>query len=373
MSTHRTQPRRSPRPLTDLACHEVFAPDHVSPRTTIFVRSAQPKPSPVFDTYWRFAAERQAIFHRRTAGASFPWTDDPILTVHKFTNAYRAADRVSQYLIRHVIYSGTFDWRSTVIRILLFKIFNKISTWELIESQAGIITAANFNVARLDRILSRALEGGASIYSGAYIMPSGSAAVRRSRKHEMHLNLLATIADGELHSHLLKARSMETAYRALLALPTFGPFLALQFLIDLNYSEFLGFSEMDFVVPGPGARDGIRKCFVDLGDYSETDTIRWVTERQTEEFRSRNLDFKSLWGRPLQLIDCQNLFCEADKYARVAHPEVKGFSGRTRIKQRFSPQSRPLVPWFPPKWGLNEQIEKDLQIPPGPSRENVRL
>ena len=38
-------------------------------------------------------------------------------------------------------------------------------------------------------------------------------------------------------------------------------FLAYQYLIDLNYAAGLGFSEMDFVVPGPGARDGIRKCF----------------------------------------------------------------------------------------------------------------
>ena len=31
-----------------------------------------------------------------------------------------------------------------------------------------------------------------------------------------------------------------------------------------------------------------------------------------------------LRGRRLQLIDCQNLFCEVDKYAVVAHPGVRG-------------------------------------------------
>ena len=48
------------------------------------------------------------------------------------------------------------------------------------------------------------------------------------------------------------------------------------------------------------------------------------------------LEFRSLWGRRLQLIDCQNLFCEVDKYARVRHPEVVGVSGRTRIKQKYA-------------------------------------
>jgi len=60
-----------------------------------------------------------------------------------------------------------------------------------------------------------------------------------------------------------------------------------------------------------------------------------------------------LRGRPLQLIDCQNLFCEVDKYARVAHPQITGRSGRTRIKQLFAPVVDPVPAWFPPKWGLN--------------------
>ena len=41
---------------------------------------------------------------RRLAGSPPPWTDDPVICTHRFTNAYRAADRVSQYLIRYVLY-----------------------------------------------------------------------------------------------------------------------------------------------------------------------------------------------------------------------------------------------------------------------------
>src|SRR5262249_48644880 len=56
----------------------------------------------------------------------------------------------------------------------------------------------------------------------------------------------------------------------------------------------------------------------------------------------------------LQLIDCQNLFCEVDKYARVRHPDVGGASGRTRIKQRFRAHPDPIEYWYPPKWGIND-------------------
>src|SRR2546425_4925405 len=80
-------------------------------------------PTEVYDAYWRFAAERQVIFFRRLLGASHPWTDDPVLGTYKFTNAYRASDRVSQYLIRRVIYRPDLPstTREVCFRILLFK------------------------------------------------------------------------------------------------------------------------------------------------------------------------------------------------------------------------------------------------------------
>jgi len=322
----------------------------------LIVQRRSPVTSIVFDTYWRFAVERQEIFFRRVRGEREPWTNDPVLREHKFTNVYRAADRVSQYLIRNVAYRGDLSLRDTVFRILLFKLFNKIETWELIEEFLGEVIEPQFSVDRVDRVLTRALEGGASIYSAAYIMPSGPASVRRPRKHRMHLELLAALLREGFPERLAAARHMTAAYELLRSVPSIGPFLAYQFVTDLNYSGQFQFSEMEFVVPGPGARDGIRKCFMSLGDYSESEVIRWVSDRQEQEFAARGLKFKSLWGRPLQLIDCQNLFCEVDKYARVVHPEVSGRSGRTRIKQRFVAKGQPIEPWFPPKWQLNERI-----------------
>ena len=71
--------------------------------------------TPVFDTYWQFAAKRQEVFFRRVKGGKPPWTNDPIIAGYRFTNAYRAADRVSQYLIRHVIYEGLAAGRGSLL------------------------------------------------------------------------------------------------------------------------------------------------------------------------------------------------------------------------------------------------------------------
>ena len=154
---------------------------------------------------------------------------------------------------------------------------------------------------------------------------------------------------------------MGRAFELLRSYPTIGDFLAYQYVTDLNYGTLTHFSEMEFVMPGPGARDGIRKCFTDLGGLTEGEVIRVIAERQASEFVRLGLSFETLWGRPLQLIDCQNLFCEVDKYARVKHPEVTGRTGRTRIKQRYKECKKDLTYWYPPKWGINETAAKERQ------------
>ncbi|MGC2459382.1 MAG: nucleotide kinase domain-containing protein, partial [Steroidobacteraceae bacterium] len=156
---------------------------------TIFCRRVSPRPSIVFDTFWRFAAERQDVFYRRLWGASPPWTSDSILQTYKFTNAYRASDRVSQHLIRHIIYEGEQTPREIFFRTVLFKLFNKIDTWELLENKLGWPRAAEYNVERYDKALADALEEGVRIYSAAYIMPS-ALGFGGQRKHINHLRLL---------------------------------------------------------------------------------------------------------------------------------------------------------------------------------------
>ena len=319
---------------------------------------APAKVSEVYESYWRFAAERQAVFFRRARGEKPPWTDNPVLAIYKFTNAYRASDRVSQYLIRHVIYRDDLPKspREVFFRILLFKLFNKIETWELLERALGPITFEDYRFAAFDAVLSRAMKAGRRIYSAAYIMPPGSRAFGRSAKHQNNLLLLERMMADRLAEQLAQIRTMQEGFEKLRAYPTVGDFLAYQFITDINYSELTNFSEMDFVVPGPGARDGLRKCFVDPGGLNEPELIRLMADLQEQEFERLGLKFQSLWGRPLQLIDCQNLFCEVDKYARVAHPQVAGKTGRVRIKQKFDPIPDPIDLFYPPKWKLNDKI-----------------
>jgi hypothetical protein len=158
------------------------------------------------------------------------------------------------------------------------------------------------------------------------------------------------------------AKNMQQVFDILIGFPGLGDFLAYQLLIDINYSPILNFSESDFVVAGPGAKGGISKCFCDTGGLSNMEIIKVMMDRQEAEFERLGLSFKSLWGRRLQLIDCQNLFCEVDKYARIKHPEIKGKSERKKIKQIYKANSERIGFWFPPKWGLNSAIARGENI-----------
>jgi hypothetical protein len=88
-----------------------------------------------------------------------------------------------------------------------------------------------------------------------------------------------------------------------------------------------------------------------------------VFDHQDELMDRYEVKFQSLWGRPLQPIDCQNLFCETDKYARIAHPDFKGISGRTKIKQKYLPRADTYqlpIPVYPEHWGLRQALDKEF-------------
>jgi hypothetical protein len=324
----------------------------------IHISLSPAKPTEVYESYWRFAALRQQSFFNRLNGKEKPWSEDEILNEYKFTNAYRAADRVSQYLIKDVIYNPAYPDSPLEIlfRILLFKLFNKIETWELLTNEFGILTYETYDFERYNHVLMNAMAVGERIYSAAYIIPSVGSFFGYKKKHTNHLKLIEYMIAKKTHERLMSACTLQQAFEIIKSFPGFGDFLAYQMAVDINYSTIMDFSESSFVVPGPGAIGGISKCFADTGGLTNVEIIKFMTDRQELEFERFGLNFQTLWGRRLQLIDCQNLFCEVDKYARVKHPEIKGSSDRTRIKQKLKTKPTSIDYWFPPKWGINEAI-----------------
>jgi hypothetical protein len=190
------------------------------------------------------------------------------------------------------------------------------------------------------------------IYSPAYIVPNPP--YGEPDKHRNHLRMLAAMLDDGIVDRLVAAGGLRDLFEVLRRVPSLGPFLSFQYAVDINYSTVTAGGESGFVVAGPGAVDGLRKCFAALPRGTEADALLWVADTQEEHFARLGLAFEPVFGRPLQPIDCQNLFCETGKYARVSHPQFAGRSGRTRIKQVFDGRGRDSLPplFCPPKWLL---------------------
>lgn len=309
----------------------------------------------VFDLYWYFACERQNIFWKKINGDPAPWTRDKILQEYKFCNSYRVNDRVSQYLLKNVIYNGNnYNYEDMLFRIILFKLFNKESTWELLSKNFGDILLKNFNTKKYSIVLENAISNGTKIYNDAYISCANKA-FGYDRKHDNHLALLDKMFNiDKMQDKIIKCNTMQDAFNIIKGYPLIGNFMAYQLVTDINYSAFVNWKENEFTVAGPGSLRGIKKCFIDKGTMTNEDIIKYMYMHQDEEFKRLNLNFKRIGNRPLQLIDCQNIFCELDKYCRQALPDLK--SNRTKIKKHYVPKKDKIEYIYPPKWEISRTI-----------------
>ena len=96
----------------------------------------------------------------------------------------------------------------------------------------------------------------------------------------------------------------------------------------------------------------MEKCFgVRPNLSSAAQIINDCVHDQEGFFQHFGLNPVRLGGkRRLHAIDCQNLFCETDKYARVAHPQFN--LARSAIMQTLKPTGPLPQPFFAPKWGI---------------------
>ena len=304
-----------------------------------------------FSYYFYFIQERMNIFWRKYNCVDL-LTEDPILRTFKFTNVYRACDRVSQYLIKDVIYRDLdrYTPEDVILRILVFKVFNKIETWKYLNEKEAL-TIKTYNVQQLTETLTRRQQT-APIFSNAYMMAGSHANYKGiPTKHQVWLQM---IYDRFVKNHgilkILNAKSMAEVYNQLRDCPLRGDFLAYQYTVDFNYSPYLNFDEDSFVKAGVGAVSGIKKCFMSYGNTYE-DAIRYTHDHFYElQERYGFTEFQSLPGRDPKLIDLQNCFCETDKYLRAKMPELK--IGNVRIKQHYKPSSGRINFFFPDKWNI---------------------
>lgn len=308
----------------------------------------------IYDLYFKFACERQKIFFKKFEGYSKTYTKDPILKEYKFCNAYRASDRVSQYLISSVIYTEQkYNYADIIFRIIFFKIFNKVQTWQYLTERLGQVSLSNFNFKDYSMLLDEYIKKGNKLYNSAYISCANKT-YGYNLKYQNHLALIQDMIKDNLAEKIVSAKKYSEVFETLKSYPLIGNFMSYQLMTDINYSDIINFDENDFTIAGPGAIRGINKCFEDKSSMPYDYFIMYMVQNQESEFKRLGLKFRTLYGRKLHAIDCQNIFCELDKYCRVAYPGLK--SNRKKIKTKYSPTTNKINYFYPPKWHINQKI-----------------
>jgi hypothetical protein len=201
------------------------------------------------------------VFERRVAGGPPPRTEDTILRRFKFCCVYRAADRVSQYMIRNVGYHGEpCRPEDRLFQIVAFRTFSRPETWETVRRSIGRypalddLASGQFTAA-LER--ARAVNGG--LYTAAFILCANNA-YSQPAKHLNHVELWRHMfIEDRLSAKLLETGTLREVYDLLRGYPLMGDFMSYQTAIDVGYSDLARFEEDEFVIAGPGALRGIRK------------------------------------------------------------------------------------------------------------------
>jgi hypothetical protein len=315
----------------------------------------------LYKHFWSFARARQHLFYTGK-------TLDPILQTYRFTNCYRVLDRVSQYLIKRVIAQQQVSQRDLLFRILLFKTFNKVSTWEWIDQHVEDEIRHYDGWVEDYEVILREHQGGMKLFAPAYRYASGYSSYGYFDKYRNYLRMIEDVV--QHHEQLLTSSTYEELFLQLWRQPMIGPFFAMQFATDINYSELVDFDENDFVYPGPGCRRGVAKVwgcsFRDdesiMGRLSQTVDEQYKFNFPCLLWEQTDADDGSTRERQraLSLMDVQNLYCEFDKYLRLDKPELNsvGRGNRkplSRPKQKYTPSPLGRMRWpedytLPKKW-----------------------
>ena len=182
--------------------------------------------SPVIDTFFKWMAERDRIRRKRLVGDPPPWTQDQILRDHEFWNVFRIYDDRTQYVLRNVINTGSQDHQEVCFRVILFKLFNRISTWELLNKELGPLSFASFDLKAYQDVLAEAHNKSLPLYGAAHQNPPPRFGETLSFKNS--LLLLQLMMDEDLPGQLLHRKHLRDAFEIIHLYPSMGNFLGFQ-------------------------------------------------------------------------------------------------------------------------------------------------
>ena len=323
-----------------------------------------------YEDFWRISAERMQVFWKRYAGLPEPWTEENILRKFRICVPYRVLNRTTQYVVSEVV-GKALDEQDAAFRVLLFQRFNKLHTWERLRQRFGEPRLASYIPSQYALEMDQWTE---PIFTGGYRLDGKIGRYNEFfgglPKHYKYLFMLDYWLNKEdLLGAIGRLRTDANGLlEELCSRPTIGPYIGVQTLTALNYTNAVDYSENEPLVITEGCLRGMRHCFDMPPKRAEQAAAKRIlldmAETQVEDgatYARETYGFPYIRDRRLTVADFQTMFCEFDKWMKL---RLLGLGLRERIVKdgrrggsvrgrHFDGERLPLPEAvFPEKWGL---------------------
>ena len=301
-----------------------------------------------FEIFTNFVKERYNIHVRKDVlKKKKPWTNDPILQQYRFTNVRREHDTETKWVIDNVTSNSDLSYEDKLLNCILFRLFNKHETAELLDMP--IEFSENWNPESYRHLFKEALEDNPKrvFFTGAF----NTGGLKRALKWylpkddpegDMNMRMLWFIKYlmGErICEKISSCKSQKEVVDLMCSFIGLGRFLSYQIFVDFTYIENFSFSENEYTVAGPGCKRGLKYLFQDRDDMSYEECLFWIRDNWTRlNYKYVKHEYNKIytyellkdlpdWDREMNVMSLENCFCEFSKYMKIKLGE-----GRTKRK-----------------------------------------
>lgn len=252
-------------------------------------------------------------------GKPFPWTDDVILSMYRFTNIRREQDKNSRYLLTKMKANGNNLNLNMLCNILLFRLFNKIETMEYL---GGWVDFVNYDEDKVRKQLSSVPEGYV-YFTNAYLSSGMKKEFNKYfPKEKMRVMNIPNVVHKfceQLADDIIWSESPQDIIDAFKRIKGISDFLAYQLFVDLTYLDNFPWSENEFVMSGPGCSLGLSYLFEDNGGLTDEELLFWLRDNCpiTPEWCKEHMTDLPEEDRYMNVMSLENCMCELGKYMKT--------------------------------------------------------
>ena len=284
------------------------------------------------DLFWHYVNERHKIWHKRfVLNQDSPWTNDVVLQSVHFTNVYPELDRGHQYLINHVV--DSFSPRDQLFRTMVYRAFNNIDSWKLIEPY---VTLDTFDSEKIFERLQQRKILGHKVFTGAYMITGTKFAGSNDKLTNYAKGLLPTMINElttkKYASRILDAQTLEETFEIFHEMTGVGKFNAYILATDMAYTGIKPYSLNTWANAGPGAIKALKLIYPD----ARNNWLSYIIDLRDKQDEYLAKDFPYYNNRELTLDCIEWSLCEFQKYYAKLTKEYRA-KARHFIPRRDNP------------------------------------